>query len=91
MAAARDAASAETIQKHRDDLTWILGTPGQAVDQIREVLERSRSGIISFYATDGKISHADNLRNIELLGQHVIRAMRDIGDELGLKSPFALS
>ena len=83
-----DTADAETIQHHRDELTWILGTPDQAVDRIREVLERSRSGIISFYATDGKISHADNMRNIELLGKHVIPAMREIGDELGLQSPF---
>ncbi len=34
------------------------------------------------------MSHADNMRSIELFGRHVIPALREIADELGLDGPF---
>ena len=82
------ADTGATLQKHLDDLTWIMGDPDHAVAQLRKVLETTRPGIVSFYATDGRISHRDNMRNIELIGKRVIPAMREMAEELDLRSPF---
>ena len=82
------ADSGATLQGHLDDLTWIMGDPDHAIAQLRKVLEQTRPGIVSFYATDGHISHRDNMRNIELIGKEVIPAMREMAKELDLKSPF---
>jgi hypothetical protein len=34
------------------------------------------------------MSHEDQLRSLKLMGEEVIPAVREMGDELGLLSPF---
>jgi hypothetical protein len=51
------------------------------------VLEVLRPGIFSFWL-DGPVSHKDRVRCLEMLGKHVIPAMREMGKELGLTDPF---
>ena len=43
---------------------------------------------MALWGSDGKVSHQDSLTCIRLLGQEVMPAMREIGQELGLQSPF---
>ena len=87
-AAGGGADTGLTLQGHLDDLTWVMGDPEHVVKQLRKVLERNRPGTVAFYASDGRISHEDNLRSIELMGEHVLPALREYADELELKSPF---
>ena len=34
------------------------------------------------------MSHEDQMRSLKLMGEEVLPAVREIGDELGLSSPF---
>ena len=43
---------------------------------------------MALWGNDGGVSHEDSMRCIELLGKEVMPALRDWGQELGLKSPF---
>jgi alkanesulfonate monooxygenase SsuD/methylene tetrahydromethanopterin reductase-like flavin-dependent oxidoreductase (luciferase family) len=71
-----------------EELELIAGTPEQVVAGLRTLMERLRPGILVLWANDGKISHEDSKRCIELLGQEVLPAVRQIADELGLPGPF---
>jgi len=66
----------------------IAGTPDQVIKRLRHILETARPGILHLWGSDGNISHKDTLRCIELLGQEVLPALREIGKDLGLNSPF---
>ena len=55
---------------------------------IRKLLEETRPSIMGFWAADGFVSHADTRSCIKLLGEEVLPAVREIGKELGLWSPF---
>jgi len=60
----------------------VAGTP------LRRLLEETRPSIMGFWASDGFVSNEDTKTCIRLLGQEVLPALRDIGKELGLWSPF---
>jgi len=83
----RQAASFE-VQREGHEL--IAGTPGQIIDGLRIILERTRPGILILWGNDGKISHEDSKRCIELLGREVVPAVKEIGRELGLYDPFEI-
>jgi alkanesulfonate monooxygenase SsuD/methylene tetrahydromethanopterin reductase-like flavin-dependent oxidoreductase (luciferase family) len=68
----------------------IAGTPKQAIERIRRWLEVTRPSILMLWGNDGKIRHEDSMRCIRLLGEEVIPAVREIGDELGIHDPFQL-
>ena len=68
----------------------VAGTPEHVVEQLRVVLETCRPSILMLWGNDGNVSHVDSLRCIELLGNEVLPALREIGDELGLHAPFEL-
>ncbi len=81
-------AGVASFDKQLADMQIIAGTPDQVVAKLRVILEGTRPGIVAFWANDGAVSHEDSKRCIELLGKEVMPAVRDIGSELGLKSPF---
>ena len=68
----------------------VAGTPDEVIAELRVVLETCRPSILMLWGNDGKVSHEDSLRCIELTGREVLPALREIGDELGLHSPFEL-
>jgi alkanesulfonate monooxygenase SsuD/methylene tetrahydromethanopterin reductase-like flavin-dependent oxidoreductase (luciferase family) len=68
----------------------VAGTPDTVVARLRTVLEVCRPSILMVWANDGGVNDADSRRCIELLGAEVLPAVREIGDELGLHSPFEL-
>jgi alkanesulfonate monooxygenase SsuD/methylene tetrahydromethanopterin reductase-like flavin-dependent oxidoreductase (luciferase family) len=69
-------------------LQIIAGTPDQVVKKLRFLMEEARPGIFAFWGNDGHVTHEDSKRCIELLGKEVLPAVRDISNELDLKSPF---
>ena len=77
-----------TVQQYTENLTWAVGTPNHVIEVLRKRMKASGGGIFTVHGADGHISHADNMRHIELFGRHVIPALREIADELELKSPF---
>ena len=81
---------AQPFEAQRESLELIAGTPGQVIDELRVLLERTRPGILVLWGNDGKISHEDSLRCIELLGREVVPAVKEIGKELGLHDPFEI-
>ena len=67
---------------------WIIGSPDTVISQLREVLAQMRPGILAVWTNDGTISHEDSMRCLELMGQEVLPALREIGEELELTDPF---
>ncbi|HYE93360.1 MAG TPA: LLM class flavin-dependent oxidoreductase [Terriglobales bacterium] len=80
----RGAAFEDQIQNQQ----IIAGTPKTVIPKIRRLLEETRPSIMGFWANDGFVSHADTRTCIRLLGEEVLPAVREIGKELGLQSPF---
>ena len=70
------------------DYTIITGTPKTILPKIRHVLEFLRPGSVFFWDGDGAMTHEDQMRSLRLMGEEVIPAVREMGDELGLQSPF---
>ncbi|MBM3218559.1 MAG: LLM class flavin-dependent oxidoreductase [Candidatus Rokubacteria bacterium] len=66
----------------------IAGTPKSVIPKLRRLLEETRPSIIGFWANDGFVSAQDTRTCIRLLGEEVLPAVREIGKELGLWSPF---
>jgi alkanesulfonate monooxygenase SsuD/methylene tetrahydromethanopterin reductase-like flavin-dependent oxidoreductase (luciferase family) len=66
----------------------IAGTPDTVVEGIRPWLEETRVGTLVLMATEGRIPHEAAMRCIELMGQEVLPAVREMADELGIRGPF---
>ena len=79
---------ARPFDVQRGDRTIVAGTPDQVVEQLRVVMEATRPGIFALWGSDGRVSHEDAMRCIELTGQEVLPRLREIAKELGLKDPF---
>jgi len=80
-----------TLEDQLKNLTLIAGTPKQVVEKLRIYMEETRPSIIALWGNDGRISHADSMSYIKLMGQEVLPALREIGKELGLNSPFDIN
>jgi alkanesulfonate monooxygenase SsuD/methylene tetrahydromethanopterin reductase-like flavin-dependent oxidoreductase (luciferase family) len=80
----RGAAFEDQIQNQQ----IIAGTPKTVLPKLRRLLEETRPSIVGFWASDGFVSNEDTKTSIRLLGQEVLPALRDMGKELGLWSPF---
>src|SRR6266545_2762295 len=70
------------------DQQIIAGTPKTVIPKLRRLLEETRPSILGFWTSDGFVSHEDAKSCIRLLGQEVLPAVREMGKELGLWSPF---
>ena len=68
----------------------ISGTPETVLPRIRHVLETLRPGSIFFWDGDGAMTHEDQMRSLRLMGEEVIPAVREMGRELELFSPFEI-
>jgi alkanesulfonate monooxygenase SsuD/methylene tetrahydromethanopterin reductase-like flavin-dependent oxidoreductase (luciferase family) len=66
----------------------VCGTPKTVLPKIRTILEVLRPGIFIFWQNDGPITREDRLNNIKMIGTEVMPAVREMGKELGLQSPF---
>ena len=52
------------------------------------MLEELRPGSIFLWDGDGAMTHEDAMRSLRLMGEEVLPAVREIGTELELFSPF---
>ena len=71
-----------------ENYTIVTGTPKTVLPKIRHVLEYLRPGSIFFWDGDGAMTHDDQMRSLRLMGEEVLPAVREMGDELGLTGPF---
>jgi alkanesulfonate monooxygenase SsuD/methylene tetrahydromethanopterin reductase-like flavin-dependent oxidoreductase (luciferase family) len=71
-----------------NDYTIISGTPKTILPKIRHVLEYIRPGSVFFWDGDGAMTHEDQMRSLLLMGEEIIPAVREMGKELELFSPF---
>ena len=70
------------------DQMIIAGTPSTVIPKFRRLLEETRPSILALWASDGFVSNQDAMTCIRLMGQEVLPALRGIGKELELWSPF---
>jgi alkanesulfonate monooxygenase SsuD/methylene tetrahydromethanopterin reductase-like flavin-dependent oxidoreductase (luciferase family) len=66
----------------------IAGSPETVIKKLRDVLSVLRPGTLGVWTNDGSISHADNMRCLQLMGREVLPALREIDRELELTDPF---
>jgi len=76
------------FEQQMADLRIIAGTPKTVVAKLRRILEETRPGILALWGNDGRVSQADSLTCIRLMGTEVFPAIREIAKSLDLKSPF---
>jgi alkanesulfonate monooxygenase SsuD/methylene tetrahydromethanopterin reductase-like flavin-dependent oxidoreductase (luciferase family) len=69
----------------------IVGTPDSVLPKIRHVLETLRPGNVFFWHGDGDMTHEEAMRGIRYMGEYVLPAVREMGQELGLKSAFEIN
>jgi alkanesulfonate monooxygenase SsuD/methylene tetrahydromethanopterin reductase-like flavin-dependent oxidoreductase (luciferase family) len=79
-----------TFDEQVERLSIITGTPDSVIPKIRSVLEYLRPGSVFFWDGDGAMDHDDAMRSLRLFGQEVLPAVREMGEQLELKSPFEL-
>ena len=84
----RSNPRAQAFENQINDLQIIAGTPDSVLPKLRRIMEEARPGIFAFWGNDGKVNHADSMRCIQLLGQEVFPAVREIAKELELKDPW---
>src|SRR6476619_6232309 len=77
-----------SFEQQMADLRIIAGTPKTVVAKLRRILEETRPGILALWGNDGRVSQADSLTCIRLMGTEVFPAIREIAKSLDLKSPF---
>lgn len=70
------------------NLSIITGTPKTVLPKIRHILETLRPGTLILWDGDGGMSHEDQMRSLKLHGEEVSPAVREMGKELELSSPF---
>ena len=66
----------------------VIGSPDTVIRKVREVLTKVRPGTLTMWTNDGSITHKDTMRCLELMGQEILPAVREIGEELELTDPF---
>ena len=82
------AQRADPFEKQLENKNIIAGTPDQVIASLRVILEETRPSILALWGNDGKVDHNDSMDCIRLMGREVMPALREIGEELGLDSPF---
>ena len=80
----------QSFQRQLDNYSIVTGTPKTILPKIRHVLEYLRPGSVFFWDGDGSMTHDDAMRSLRLMGEEVLPAVREIAEELGLKSPFEI-
>ena len=80
-----------TYDDQLERYTIITGTPDTVIERVKHVLDYLRPGSIFFWDGDGAMTHEDSMRSLKLMGEEVLPAIREYGDELGLKSPFEVN
>jgi alkanesulfonate monooxygenase SsuD/methylene tetrahydromethanopterin reductase-like flavin-dependent oxidoreductase (luciferase family) len=71
-----------------DAKSMIVGTPDQAIVGLRELLETVRPGILIIWGGDGAMTHDEHMTSIQLLGERVLPAVREIAEGLDIRSCF---
>ena len=84
----RFGANLRPYEDQIKDLSIVTGTPKTVLPKIRSVLEYLRPGSIFFWDGDGAMTHDDQMRSLRLMGEEVLPAVREMGKELELFSPY---
>ena len=87
----RGATIFAPYEQQVENLSIIAGTPESVLPKIRHVLEELRPGSLVLWDGDGAMDHEDQMRSLKLMGEEVLPAVREMGKELELFSPFEVS
>ncbi|MGE0544920.1 MAG: LLM class flavin-dependent oxidoreductase [Dehalococcoidia bacterium] len=87
-AAGRGGSGRTGYDEQLTNYSIITGTPKTVLPKIRHVLEYLRPGSIIFWDGDGAMTHDDTMRSLRLMKDEVLPAVREMGKELDLTSPF---
>jgi alkanesulfonate monooxygenase SsuD/methylene tetrahydromethanopterin reductase-like flavin-dependent oxidoreductase (luciferase family) len=66
----------------------IVGSPKTVIARVKEIMNFLRVGSIFFWGGEGAMTHEESMRNIKLMGEEVIPALKDYAKEIGINDPF---
>jgi alkanesulfonate monooxygenase SsuD/methylene tetrahydromethanopterin reductase-like flavin-dependent oxidoreductase (luciferase family) len=89
--AAKSKALFDSFPEAVKTFGMICGTPASVIPRLRVVMETLRPGVFILWQNDGRISRQDRENSLKLLSAEVMPALREIGRELELKSPFEVN
>src|SRR5262249_4599153 len=66
----------------------IVGSPKTVIARVKEIMEFLRVSSIFFWGGEGAMTHEESMRNIRLMGEEVIPALKEHARALGIVDPF---
>jgi alkanesulfonate monooxygenase SsuD/methylene tetrahydromethanopterin reductase-like flavin-dependent oxidoreductase (luciferase family) len=85
---ARRAMAYESYLKSQSNNEMLVGTPDSVIPRLKTILEVTRPGILILSAPQGNTSHEDRRRSMALIAEHVLPAIREHADKIGLVDSF---
>jgi hypothetical protein len=86
-----ESTAGAPFEKQLQRMLIVAGTPEQVVQKLRVNMEQTRPSIMALWGNDGNVTHEDAKTCIRLTGQEILPRLREIGNGLGLNSPFELN
>lgn len=77
-----------SFQRSQDNLQFLIGTPDQVVEKAKTIMRVLLPGVFTIFHVQGAVSDEDRMRSLQLLGEHVVPALKSYADEIGIVSPF---
>ncbi|MBF6567800.1 MAG: LLM class flavin-dependent oxidoreductase [Candidatus Binataceae bacterium] len=80
--------SPEQLKILEDSYRIIVGTPAGVISKIKKILDVLRPGVFIIRHSDGWLDNKSRMKTIDLIGRELIPGLKEIGDRMGLVSPF---
>ena len=65
----------------------IVGSPKTVIARVKAIMDELRLGSIYFWGGEGAMTHEESMRNIKLMGEEVIPALKEYAKEIGIHDP----
>ena len=75
-------------KRAQENYQLLIGTPETVVEKAKTILSVIRPGIFTLFHVQGPVKNEDRLRSLELMGKHVVPALRAYARELDLRGPY---
>ena len=84
------AANVRSLESQVATGTMLYGTPDRLIEQIDNFVRTVRPGILIFETNEGRVSYDTATHCLELLGEHVLPAVRGMAKEYDLVDPYEI-
>jgi hypothetical protein len=75
-------------KRAQENYQLLIGSPDTVIEKAKAILSVIRPGIFTLFHVQGPVENQDRLRSLELMGKHVVPALRAYAKELDLPGPY---